>query len=71
MATAAEVKPRTVQVTSCDHCPFRSRGPGPTWCAAPAAITPPQAAVAAAALNEQPPPRLCPLRTDAMLVVIG
>lgn len=72
MAAPAEVKPRTVQVTSCAHCPFRSRGPATiSRCAAPAATTPPGAAVASAVMNGYQPPPACPLRSDAVLVVIG
>lgn len=72
MAAPAEVKPRTVQVTSCAHCPFRSRGPASiARCAAPAATTPTGAVVASAVMNDGPPPPACPLRADAVLVVIG
>lgn len=71
MARAAEVKPRTIVVTSCDHCPFRSRAVGASWCAAPAVITPPRDAVAMACANESAPPPLCPLRAETVVVACG
>lgn len=72
MAAPVEVKPRLVQVNTCNACPFRSRDHRDRReCAAPAATKPPAAEVTYSWLNMRPPPATCPLRADAVLVVIG